>query len=117
MGLEWDNASSFHRFYPASTPFQKFVQLIKPFLAGPAAPELFEVPARSELCASSFVTQIIKVKKAANTEDLWKEIQASVASTTTAAPVFFHASGVEGHQGVFLGMVGWKSLQVCLPSG
>ncbi|KAK2598785.1 hypothetical protein N8I77_012172 [Diaporthe amygdali] len=109
--LEWDRASSFHRFYPDSAPFQKFVQLIKPFLAGPVTPELFESPARSELCSSSSVTQIIKVKKAPNTEHLWNEFHAAVANTTTGNPASFYASGVESHEGVFLGMVGWRSLE------
>ncbi|KAL2812888.1 hypothetical protein BDW59DRAFT_36319 [Aspergillus cavernicola] len=110
--LEWDDPSSLHAFYPDSSTFQAFIKLVRPFVATPDVPELFEAVSSSAPCASASVTQIIKVAQRPETEKIWSRLQDTLSETQNAAtPVFSHASGIESQQGVFLGMVGWQSLR------
>lgn len=109
--LEWDDPASFHTFYPTSDKFKAFVGAIKPFLAAPATPQLFEGEARSILCTSTKVTQLIKAKTGDETEERWKRLENVVTDRMTDQPAFYHANGIEKDGGTFLGLIGWKDLQ------
>lgn len=123
---DWQNAGSFHAFYPKSEQFASFIGKVKPFAAGPAVPELYEQPQeRSIACTSSAVTQVIKVKASAgasdgvggsskDTEDAWAQLVAAIkaSTTTTTGAKFYHANGIEKDKDTFLGLIGWSNLQV-----
>ncbi|KAL3477071.1 hypothetical protein BJX99DRAFT_257758 [Aspergillus californicus] len=110
--LEWDTASSLHEFYPHSAAFQNFVSLVKPFIAAPESPQIFEAVTSAEVTASATFTQILKVRQGGDTEKLWGQLQEILVSNgKTAAPVFAHASGIENDEGTFLGMIGWRGLE------
>ena len=112
--VDWDNSSSFHAFVPHSHQFATFATKIKPFVAGPAIPELYEAEERSVSCTSSNITQIIKVTSTQETKDTWKKLQGTITESTTDKPNFYRANGIEKDEGTFLGLIGWKSLQVRL---
>jgi hypothetical protein len=109
--LEWDDASSFHNFFPNSENFQGFLKIIKPYAAGPAEPQLYETSLSSAPCSASPVAQIIKVVKGSDTEEVWSQVEKTLSGLPGAPKSFFHGSGIEQHEGTFLGMVGWNSLQ------
>ncbi|KAM0253894.1 hypothetical protein ACHAQJ_007069 [Trichoderma viride] len=111
LALEWDDASSFHNFFPQSENFQNFVKIIKPLVAAPAIPELYEAEEQSTQCLSSNITQIIKVQSNAGTNENWKQLKESLGESVGDVPVFYHANGIEKDQDVFLGLIGWKNLQ------
>jgi len=110
--IDWDTPSSFHNFFPNSPNFKAFVTTIKPFLAGPATPELYEAEERSASCKSSNITQIIKATSTKETEDMWKQLEGAITESATDKPSFYHAKGIEKDEGTFLGLIGWKNLQV-----
>ncbi|CRG89132.1 DNA topoisomerase 2 [Talaromyces islandicus] len=109
--LEWDKSASFHDFFPKSVKFEEFVKTIQPFAASPAIPELYEAGTRSVACASSKITQIIKVKSNETTEQSWKQLENFVRKSSAETPSFYSANGIEKDKGSFLGLVGWKGLQ------
>jgi len=112
--LDWTDSSSFHAFYPASPNYAAFGKSLKPFVAAPATPELYEAGGRSLSCTSSNFTQIIKVKSSKATEEAWKRLEESLGEFPNDKPCFYHANGIEKDEGVFLGLIGWRSWQVCL---
>lgn len=114
--IEWDNSSSFHAFFPNSHNFQAFVMALKPFMAAPATPELYEAEERSISCTSSNITQIIKVKSTKETAHTWKQLEGYITKSATHETSFYHADGIEKDEGTFLGLIGWKNLEVSLSS-
>ena len=112
--LDWTNSSSFHAFYPTSPSYLSFGQTFKPFVAAPATPELYEAGGRSLSCVSSNFTQIIKVKSSKATEEAWRRLEESLGEFPIERPSFYHANGIEKDEGVFLGLIGWRSWQVRL---
>jgi hypothetical protein len=110
--LDWTDSSSFHAFYPTSPNYASFGKTFKPFVAAPATPELYEARGRSLSCTSSDFTQIIKVKFSKATEEAWKRLQDSFGESPMEKPSFHHANGIEKDEGVFLGLIGWRSWQV-----
>ncbi|KAK9251979.1 hypothetical protein V1507DRAFT_255678 [Lipomyces tetrasporus] len=109
--LEWANAAAFHAFYPNSDQYQAFVKKVKPFVTAPATPQLYEAGGQSTACTSSNITQMIKVKSNQTTEEAWKRLEGTIEELLTDKPHFYHANGIENDEGVFLGLIGWKSLQ------
>lgn len=112
--LDWTDSSSFHSFYPASPNYASFGKAFKPFVAAPVTPELYEAGGPSVSCASSNFTQIIKVKSSKATEEAWQRLEASLGELPVEKPSLYHANGIEKDEGVFLGLIGWRSWQVCL---
>ncbi|KAK9368565.1 hypothetical protein V1509DRAFT_73810 [Lipomyces kononenkoae] len=98
--LKWTDISSFHAFYPKSAQFGAFVNIVKPFMAGPATPELYEQSTPSTL---STLMQFIRVKQNDGTEEAWKALGEVVGHSAR----FQHAKGVENDSGTFLGLVAW----------
>jgi hypothetical protein len=111
--IEWTDASSFHNFYPKSSGFQGLVQSVKPFVDAPAVPELYEAQPRSTACTSASITQVIKTVSGNETEQAWGQLEKAITDSTVDKPAFYHAVGIEKDQGSFLGLIGWKSLNVC----
>jgi hypothetical protein len=109
LALEWEKLSSFHAFYPSSPAFQGFVATIKPFLAGPAQPELFEEDPAWTHCLASEATQIVQGTRGEDAKSQWNELKASISKSDVQTPAFFYANGVENQQQQFLGLIGWKS--------
>lgn len=110
--IDWDTSSSFHDFFPKSNKFEAFVTTIKPFVADPATPELYEAEDRSISCTSSNITQIIKASSTEETENMWKQLEGAITESPTDKPSFYHAKGIEKDEGTFLGLIGWQNLQV-----
>jgi hypothetical protein len=82
-----------------------------PYAAGPAEPQLYDTNLSSASCSSSPVAQIIKVVKGSDTEEVWSQVEKTLSGLPGAPKSFFHGNGIEKHEGTFLGMVGWNSLQ------
>lgn len=114
--LEWTDISSFHAFYPKSPQFSAFVNIVKPFLTGPAAPELYETSS-AQSTSSVPITQIIRVKQNGETEEAWQSLQELVRQSATSSPRFRHAKGIEKDGGNFLGLIGWEHWEVCTGHG
>ncbi|KAH8689488.1 hypothetical protein BGW36DRAFT_71765 [Talaromyces proteolyticus] len=98
--LKWTDISSFHAFYPKSAQFGAFVNIVKPFLTGPATPELYEESTPSTFSA---LMQVIRVKQNDGTEEAWKALGKVVGHSSR----FQHAKGVENDSGTFLGLISW----------
>lgn len=111
--LEWENAESFHGFYPSSDAFLGFINIVKPLVAAPPNPQLFQAENRSTSCLSSSLTQIIKGKAASGTEETWKKIEQLLGEKIPT----YHANGIEKDAAEFLGLIGWKSKEVIYDSG
>ncbi|KAJ8099024.1 hypothetical protein POJ06DRAFT_126368 [Lipomyces tetrasporus] len=109
--LDWTDSSSFHTFYPTSPNYASFGTMFTPFVAAPATPELYEAGGRSLSCTSSNFVQIIKVKSSKATEEAWKRLEESLREFGIKTPNFYHANGIEKDEGVFLGLIGWRSWQ------
>ncbi|PNP38108.1 hypothetical protein TGAM01_v201371 [Trichoderma gamsii] len=105
LSLEWENAESFHGFYPSSDAFLGFINIVKPLVAAPPNPQLFQAENRSTSCLSSSLTQIIKGKAASGTEETWKKIEQLLGEKIPT----YHANGIEKDAAEFLGLIGWKS--------
>ncbi|BCS19431.1 uncharacterized protein APUU_12259S [Aspergillus puulaauensis] len=110
--LEWDGLPSIHAFYPHSETFRSFISLVKPYLTGPDTPQFFEAVVSAAGCAETGVTQVLKVAKGEETEAVWRRLQEAIGgSYGPAKTVFSYANGVEKEEGVFLGIVGWPTLE------
>jgi hypothetical protein len=112
--IEWDDPASFHDFFPKSDNFQSFVSTIKPLVAAPATPELYEADERSIACTSSPIIQIVKAKAGDETTTAWEKLKVSYKTISGSQPNFYHANGIEKDEGSFLGLIGWNSLKVCV---
>lgn len=113
MRLEWTNAADFHAFYPDSEKYSAFINGVKPIIAAPAVPQLFEANVRSTQCLSSNITQIFRVQSNSGTEEAWKRIEQLLEKSVGEKLPTHHASGIEKDEAVFLGLIGWKSKEVC----
>jgi hypothetical protein len=111
--IEWDKPASFHAFFPKSDNFQAFVSSIKPFVAAPAIPELYEAKGWSIACTSSPIVQIFKAKACDETESVWEELKEGIKMAAENQPSFYHGNGIGKDHGTFLGLIGWNSLKVC----
>ncbi|OAG40153.1 hypothetical protein AYO21_05631 [Fonsecaea monophora] len=105
--------ASFDAFYPKSEKFQAFINSVKPFVAAPAVPELYEQQERSIACTSTNVTQIFKSTTSDTIEKAWEQLKSSIRDqySIADAPAFYHATGIKNDQGKFLGLIGWQNLQ------
>ncbi|OJJ08341.1 hypothetical protein ASPVEDRAFT_143778 [Aspergillus versicolor CBS 583.65] len=110
--LEWDDVSSMHAFFPHSETFRSFISLVKPYVAGPDIPQLFEAVVSAVPCAETGVTQVLKVSKGPGTETVWIRLQEVIAELYgNGKPLFACANGVEKEESVFLGIVGWRRVE------
>ncbi|KAH0839215.1 hypothetical protein FOPE_05554 [Fonsecaea pedrosoi] len=111
--LDWVDSASFDAFYPKSEKFQAFINSVKPFVAAPAVPELYEQQERSIACTSTNVTQIFKSTTSDTIEKAWEQLKSSIRDqySIADAPAFYHATGIKNDQGKFLGLIGWQNLQ------
>ncbi|OAL35034.1 hypothetical protein AYO20_05749 [Fonsecaea nubica] len=96
-----------------SEKFQAFINSVKPFVAAPAVPELYEQQERSIACTSTNVTQIFKSTTSDTIEKAWEQLKSSIRDqySIADAPAFYHATGIKEDQGKFLGLIGWQNLQ------
>lgn len=106
---EWENVESFHGFYPSSDAFLGFFNVVKPLVAAAPSPQLFQAENRSTDCLSSNLTQIIKGQAASGTVETWKKIQQLLGANIPS----YQAGGIEKDAAEFLGLIGWKSKEVC----
>lgn len=112
VNTEWDDVSSIHEFFPHSERFRSFISLVKPYVAGPETPQLFEAVASAVPCAETGVTQVLKVPKGPETEVVWSRLQDVIGEVYgNGKPVFSWANGVEKEEGLLLGIVGWQSVE------
>ncbi|KAL7920181.1 hypothetical protein ACQKWADRAFT_165543 [Trichoderma austrokoningii] len=109
VSLEWDNAESFHSFYPASAAFSSFISVVKPLVVAPPSPQLFRAEDRSTQCLFSNLTQMIKVHATSGTEETWKRIEHFIEKSVGEKRPLYHAHGIEKDEAEFLGLIGWKS--------
>lgn len=85
---------------------------MKPYVAGPDIPQLFEAVVSAVPCAETGVTQVLKVPKGPETELVWSRLQEAIGEVyEDGRAVFSCANGVEKEEGVFLGIVGWQSVE------
>jgi hypothetical protein len=111
--VEWLNTAVFHDFFPTSSKFQAFAKMIGAFVATKPVPEIYEAQERSTACLTAPLTQIIKVKAAGKgVEEAWEKLVSNLEAEAVDKPYFYHASGLEKDEGVFLGLIGWHNLQV-----
>lgn len=111
--LEWENAESFHGFFPSSEAFLGFFNVVKPLVAETPTPQLFQAENRSTDCLSSNFTQIIKGQATSGTAETWKKIEQLLGGSIPS----YHAGGIEKDAAEFLGLIGWKSKEVCCVFG
>ncbi|KPM45141.1 hypothetical protein AK830_g1315 [Neonectria ditissima] len=122
LALEWDHVSSFNAFW-ISEKFASFRDVMKPYLLGPVAPDLFTSDNQSQSggTTTSKYTQYIKVSgiKGPDTqvEGAWNALIVELDSQKTPS---FSAWGVQDTD-AFAGMLGWSSLEesetaIALPS-
>ncbi|KAH8894328.1 hypothetical protein GQ53DRAFT_745046 [Thozetella sp. PMI_491] len=109
LAIEWVEPSFFHAFFPNSEKFKSFVANMKPFMAVPASPELYEAAATSSPCLNSEVTQVLRVRSGSATEEAWKRLESRVEDLTGKKAVSYHAPGIEKDAEFFLGLFGWPS--------
>lgn len=78
-------------------------------------PEIYEAEGqvRATSCFAAPVTQIIKAKSGKETEEAWKRLEVAIEEQGFGKPSFYHANGIEKDEDIFLGLIGWNSLQVC----
>lgn len=116
LGLQWEKAENFHALFPNSPAFTGFIGSIMPYVAAKATPQLFQPSGeyeRSERCFKSEVTQIFTGPVGATKGEVdgaW----ATLISTLEKERSIEHWSGtgIEGAEGVWLGILGWKGLDV-----
>ncbi len=85
---------------------------MKPYVAGPDIPQLFEAIVSAVLCAETGVTQVLKVARGPETEVVWSRLQKAIEEVYgNGKPLFSCANGVEKEEGVFLGIVGWQRVE------
>lgn len=58
-------------------------------------------------------TQIIKSTAGKAAEEAWKALESALADEAGDEVTFYHANGVEKEEGILMGLIGWKSLEVC----
>jgi hypothetical protein len=112
--IEWKDAASFHAIYPESEIFEAFKLAVRPYAARPALPELFESDSQSLLCISATVTQIIKAPISDGLKKGWKELEECIKEAGAVEVSFWSGTGIEADKGIFLGLIGWGSLEVSL---
>ncbi|KAL4966423.1 uncharacterized protein BDV14DRAFT_171093 [Aspergillus stella-maris] len=108
--LEWDDPSSFAEIYPNSPKFVEFIESVKPFLAGPPAPKLHVNVTSPVGAGSAGVTQIVKVKEGLDTEEIWARLGEYLRGKEETLPLA-SSKGTEGEEGLFLGLIGWASVE------
>ncbi|KAK7413262.1 hypothetical protein QQX98_007850 [Neonectria punicea] len=112
LALEWDHISSFNTFW-ASEKFASFRGVMKPYLLGPVAPELFGSDKQSQSGGTTTdkYTQYIKVgdikEPNAQVEGAW---QALIVELKRQKSPNFSAWGVQDTT-AFAGMLGWGSVE------
>lgn len=89
-----------------------FFNAVKPLVAAPPSPQLFQADNRSTHCLSSNLTQIIKVQANSGTEETWKRIEQLLEKSAGEKLPSYHAGGIEKDEAEFLGLIGWKSKEV-----
>ncbi|KAH8797747.1 hypothetical protein F5884DRAFT_151178 [Xylogone sp. PMI_703] len=119
--LEWDQQTSFENFF-ASSKFGGFKSSFLPYVAGPSMLELFESDERSIATTSAPYTQVIRLvlpempDAKQQVESLWNSFTAVLVSLqerkSRDSPDFFSGQGMKNVQGVFVGIIGWKSLKI-----
>ncbi|KAL4951150.1 hypothetical protein BDW69DRAFT_186679 [Aspergillus filifer] len=113
--LEWDDLSSFHGIYPNSPKFVEFIESAKPLLSEPSAPKLHASVTSPVGAGSAGVTQIVKVKEGHDTEEVWERLSEYLGGKEQALSLS-HSKGVEGEEGIFLGLIGWGSVDAYMES-
>ncbi|KAJ5605722.1 hypothetical protein N7510_008503 [Penicillium lagena] len=111
--LEWDEVSSFNKFW-VSDQFASFRKTMAPYLLKPVAPDLFhsEEQERSGQTTTANYTQLFKVEGVQGQHEglvtsTWQKFVSELPKQTKV----FHAWGVQDTQHVFAGMVGWDSIE------
>jgi hypothetical protein len=88
--------------------------MISGFIVTKPVPELYEPACETSVtCFTTPVTQIIKTATRAHIKELWGNLKAIIEGQATTAANFYPASGIEKDRGMFLGLISWKSEQVC----
>ncbi|KAL4937919.1 hypothetical protein BDV06DRAFT_226495 [Aspergillus oleicola] len=108
--LEWDDPSSLYSFYPSSPKFADFIKGVRPLVPEPDTPELFATVTSAAVTGSAGITQIIKVNERPSTEAVWNRLK-NALSRKEMAPVLSHSRGIEDQEGIFLGLIGWGSVE------
>lgn len=117
---EWEQASHFQTFL-ASDDFKEFISMVKPLVTAPATPQLFEADGRSTACTSAALTQVFKLRVAdmgskTAVEESWRKVLKSDDGSELSTVALFDGWGLNNVEGEFLGMIGWDSVEVSLPS-
>ncbi|KAL4792598.1 hypothetical protein BDV19DRAFT_391905 [Aspergillus venezuelensis] len=107
---EWDDPSSFAEIYPNSPKFVEFIESVKRFLAEPPSPKLHVNVTSPVGAGSAEVTQIVKVKEGLDTEEIWGRLGEHLGGKGNALALA-SSKGTEGEEGLFLGLIGWDSVE------
>ncbi|KAF2089214.1 hypothetical protein K490DRAFT_54840 [Saccharata proteae CBS 121410] len=114
LAFEWQGPESFDGFLD-SEQFEAFKAGVYEYLAAPAAPQLYASENRSVECLKSPITQVFKVEGDTSEEErknAWDEFVAAVDAKSGKDVKSFSAVGMRSFEGVFMGMIGWESLEL-----
>jgi len=107
---EWDKYSSFTTFL-SSPECRSFGGTIKPFLTGPAKPQLYETDRGPATCASAPVTEIFQLKFPASGSESELESGKGVQAAEKVWTEFVGVVEREG-EGLVRGAIGGRSLDL-----
>ncbi|KAF4633876.1 hypothetical protein G7Y89_g4245 [Cudoniella acicularis] len=111
--LEWTEEAAFNSFL-ASEDFAAFIGPVKPLAVGPAEIQIFKTDVGPLEVVSTPLTEIIRIqlkddaKSAAVTKDAWTVLVKAMGSAVPVAG----GTSLNLKNGVFMGTIGWKSLEV-----
>ncbi|KAJ4290476.1 hypothetical protein N0V90_010693 [Kalmusia sp. IMI 367209] len=115
LGLEWNEASDFHAFYPASEAFQAFVGVFGPYAAAKARPQLFQPSPSSASFLDTFSLGVAQIFIASAAQDKKNDLTGAwdnFLEVLKKEGEFEQWSGwgIEEDEGTWVGIVGWKGV-------
>lgn len=116
---EWDDSSHFDSFV-ASDNFEIFKTVVKPYSAAPPVPQLYNTDFEPNEVFASALTEAWQVKigdsvgKVAETTDAWKKFVNAVVEAGGASGRGIHGTSLNLEEKRWVGVLGWKSMEVSL---
>jgi hypothetical protein len=111
--LEWHAKSDFEAFL-VSSELQSMIGASKAFMAGPPTIQLFETDASPASSATAPLTIIVRttIKDPGNREAAGKVWSGLVKDIGGEAKGFTHGASVNLEEELYLGVLGWESMEV-----
>lgn len=119
---EWNDTKNFHNFFPASEVFNAFRTKMSSYLAKPPTPQLIR-PSDGYSDSSQFFGRKFTQMFVGNAsgmlggeiEGAWSDL-VDLFGKDKRGVHLWEGWGLEGAEGIWVGLLGWDSVEVCLRS-